>query len=69
MPTRDRERVNRALNEMKGDPFTGDIAPLRGEYQGTYRRRIGAWRILFTVKPDIEAVIVHDIRRRTSTTY
>jgi hypothetical protein len=38
MPVRDRERVNRAVNEMKGDPFQGDTAPLRGEYRG----RIGA---------------------------
>jgi mRNA-degrading endonuclease RelE of RelBE toxin-antitoxin system len=69
IPVRDRERVNRALNEMKGDPFQGDTAPLRGEYQGAYRRRVGSWRILFTVKPDIEVVIIHDIRRRTSSTY
>lgn len=69
MPVRDRERVNRVLNEMKGDPFQGDTAPLRGGYQGAYRRRVGAWRLLFTVKPEIEVVIVHDIRRRTSTTY
>jgi mRNA-degrading endonuclease RelE of RelBE toxin-antitoxin system len=54
---------------MKADPFLGDTAPLRGEYQGAYRRRVGAWRILFTVKPEAEVVIIHDIRRRTSTTY
>ena len=69
MPARDRERVNRALNEMKTDPYRGDTAPLRGEYQGAFRRRVGSWRILFTVKPDIETVIIHDIRRRTSSTY
>jgi mRNA-degrading endonuclease RelE of RelBE toxin-antitoxin system len=69
MPSRDRARINRALNEMKGDPFLGDTAPLRGEYQGAYRRRVGVWRILFTVKPEAEVVIIHDIRRRTSTTY
>ena len=68
MPARDRTRVNRALNEMKGDPFVGDIAPLRGEYQGAYRRRVGAWRLLFAVKPETEVVIIHDIRRRTSAT-
>lgn len=69
MPVRERTRINRALNEMKEDPFSGDIAPLQGEYEGAYRRRVGSWRILFTVKPDREVVIIHDIRRRTSTTY
>jgi hypothetical protein len=53
---------------MKENPFLGDISPLHGAYEGAYRRRVG-WCILFTVKPDIEVVIVHDIRRRTSTTY
>jgi len=69
MPVRDRERVNRALNEMKDDPFSGDTAPLHGEYQGAYRRRVGAWRILFTVNQENQIVLVADIARRTSTTY
>jgi Txe/YoeB family toxin of Txe-Axe toxin-antitoxin module len=45
MPIRDRGRVNRALNEMKSDPLSGDITALRGDYQGLYRRRVGPWRI------------------------
>jgi mRNA-degrading endonuclease RelE of RelBE toxin-antitoxin system len=68
MPARDRNRVNRALNDMKNDPLGGDITPLRGEYQGTFRRRVGSWRILFSVRSEIQTVISHDIRRRTSTT-
>jgi len=69
MPVRDRGRVNRVLNEMKGRPLSGDIVPLRGEHQGAFRRRVGSWRIIFTVRPDAQIVIVHDIMRRTSTTY
>ncbi len=38
MSVRDRERVNRALNEMKGDPFGGDTAP----YTGNTREHTGA---------------------------
>jgi mRNA-degrading endonuclease RelE of RelBE toxin-antitoxin system len=69
MPARDRERINEVLNQMKGQPLSGDLAPLRAEYQGAFRRRIGSWRIVFTVRPDGRTVIVHDIMRRTSTTY
>jgi hypothetical protein len=42
MPTRDRERIIRALDEMKTDPLAGDITALRGEYGGLYRRRVGS---------------------------
>jgi mRNA-degrading endonuclease RelE of RelBE toxin-antitoxin system len=69
MPTRDRERIIRALDEMKTDPLTGDITALRGEYRGLYRRRVGSWRIIFALKTDGRAVLVGDIVRRTSTTY
>jgi hypothetical protein len=34
MPAADRARVNRAFNEMKIEPLTGDIVALKGEYQG-----------------------------------
>jgi mRNA-degrading endonuclease RelE of RelBE toxin-antitoxin system len=54
---------------MKGRPLSGDIVPLRGEHQGAFRRRVGSWRIIFTVRPDAQIIIVHDIMRRTSTTY
>jgi hypothetical protein len=34
MPARDRERKNRALNDMKADPLSDDIDALQGEHQG-----------------------------------
>ena len=69
MQGRDRARINRVLNEMKERPLHGDIVRLPGEHHGAFRRRIGSWRIIFSVKPDAQVVIVHDIARRTSTTY
>ena len=69
MGARDRDRINRALNQMKGEPLSGDVVPLRGRYQGSFRRRVGAWRILFTLDLEQKMIEVHDIRRRTSTTY
>jgi mRNA-degrading endonuclease RelE of RelBE toxin-antitoxin system len=54
---------------MQENPLGGDTIPLRGEYQGVFRRRVGSWRIIFTLRPDVQTAIIHDIRRRTSTTY
>ena len=69
MPTRDRQRISRALDQMKTDPLSGDIVALRGEYRGLYRRRVGSWRIVFSVNPGQNLVLVGDIVRRTTTTY
>jgi mRNA-degrading endonuclease RelE of RelBE toxin-antitoxin system len=69
MPARDRERICRALNEMKSNPLSGDIVSLKGEYDGQFRRRVGSWRIFFRLKPEERVVLVADIRRRNSTTY
>jgi len=69
MGVRDRERINRALNDMKREPLSGDIAPLRGEYQGAFRRRVGPWRIIFSLDLERREIDVYDIRRRSSTTY
>jgi mRNA-degrading endonuclease RelE of RelBE toxin-antitoxin system len=69
MPAKDRERVNRALNEMKADPLSGDIVSLKGEYEGQFRRRVGSWRILFELNPTERVILIGDIRRRSSTTY
>ena len=69
MPARDRERIIRALDEMKTDPLSGDITALRGDYRGLYRRRVGSWRIIFGLKPENRVVLIGNIMRRTSTTY
>lgn len=69
MPDRDRARINRALNEMKADPLSGDIVSLKGEYRGQFRRRVGSWRIIFELNAEARVLLVHDIARRTSTTY
>ena len=69
MPTRDRQRLNTPLNRMKEDPFSGDVSALKGEYHGLFRRRVGSWRIIFELNPERRLILVHDILRRSSTTY
>jgi len=54
---------------MEQEPLSGDVTPLKGPYEGSYRRRVGAFRIIFTLKADDAVVAVADIIRRTSTTY
>lgn len=66
-PRQDQDRIVAALVEMEGDPFTGDIVRLKGSTG--FRRRVGAYRILFDVNVPARRVEVTEIARRTSTTY
>lgn len=68
IPARDRQRINTALNRMKDDPFGADLMALKGESYGLFRRRVGAYRIVFELDADPRLVLVHDILRRSSTT-
>ena len=45
-PKYDRKRIFETLEEMRLDPFKGDIKLIQGE-KNLYRRRIGTYRIYF----------------------
>ncbi len=67
-PAKSRRLLIAAMEEIQGNPFSGDISRLTSE-RSTWRRRVGAYRIFFDVYPDRHLVDVLDIARRTSTTY
>ena len=69
MPKQDKARVLEALDGMEHNPHHGDIIALRGKYQGSYRRRVGSWRLIFDVDTETRTVTVTDIVRRTSKAY
>ena len=66
IPKRDVRRIYGALEMMSGDPFSGDIAKL-GDNE--WRRRVGNYRILYEINVQEKLIIIHEIKRRTSTTY
>jgi len=60
-------RILSALDEMRTEPFGGDVVKLKGH--GAFRRRIGSYRVIFSIDFQALAVAIIDIQRRTSTTY
>jgi mRNA-degrading endonuclease RelE of RelBE toxin-antitoxin system len=68
MPRPDGDQIIEALEEMRDDPYAGDIKFLKGTNR-SLRRRVGAWRIMFEVLTDRRIVIIQDVERRASTTY
>jgi mRNA-degrading endonuclease RelE of RelBE toxin-antitoxin system len=68
MSRADGEQILDALEEMRGDPYTGDVKFLKGTNRAL-RRRVGAWRIMFEVLTDRRLIVIEDVERRSSHTY
>jgi mRNA-degrading endonuclease RelE of RelBE toxin-antitoxin system len=62
---RDRERIITALEEMKINPFIGDLKLIQGE-DNLYRRRIGNYRIYFRPSTNRHIFYVPEINRKQS---
>jgi mRNA interferase RelE/StbE len=67
-PAKDQERIGAAIRMLAHDPFSGDVLKLEGMGQ-RWRRRVGNYRIFFSVDSMEKAVYVLAVMRRTSTTY
>jgi mRNA-degrading endonuclease RelE of RelBE toxin-antitoxin system len=66
LPTRDQARLERALDALQTDPFSGDVKRLQPP---GWRRRVGSYRIFYDLYFDERRIVVTAIKRRTSTTY
>jgi len=67
-PRADVEHIDAVFEEMRSDPFGGDIKFLKGTNR-TMCRRVGDWRVLFDVHADQHLIIVLGVIRRSSNTY
>ncbi len=65
---KDRRYILLALQEMRADPFSGDVVWLKNQPY-SLRRRVGTWRILFDIDTKIKLVVIGDVKRRTDNTY
>jgi mRNA interferase RelE/StbE len=68
LPLDDHRRIVNALAAMQDDPLSGDVQLLRNQ-PTSYRRRIGNYRILFDLELTTRVVLIHDVVRRSTTTY
>ena len=66
VPAGDERRIWAALDAMQSNPFGGNLKHLFG---AQYRRRVGAYRIIFEVDAPRRTVNVKEIVRRMTTTY
>jgi len=68
VPYYERAQIRVALRLLSDDPYSGDIKLLEGT-NGTLRRRVGNWRILYQLDRERKVIVVTGIKRRGSNTY
>jgi mRNA-degrading endonuclease RelE of RelBE toxin-antitoxin system len=68
VPRADLEHIDQAFEDMRADPYYGDIKFLKGTNR-ILRRRVGNWRIEFEVQSDRRIVVIFSVTRRSSHTY
>lgn len=62
-PTEDKRRILSAIRQIATEPFSGDVKPIKG-VKGLLRRRVGDYRIAFTVNFEKSEVVVLRVGRR-----
>lgn len=70
LPQDRRKQLAQAIEEMEKDPTSGDVRPIKsGKFKGTLRKRVGRYRIVFSVDPSEHRVEIAAILIRTGKTY
>ena len=68
---RDRQRqLSQAVEEMEKDPLRGDVRPIKvGKFKGALRKRVGRYRIIFSLNPSEHLIEIATILTRAGKTY
>lgn len=70
LPRDRQEQLSKAIEEMKEDPLKGDVRPIKsGKFKGALRKRVGRYRIVFSLDPSEGLVEIAAILIRTEKTY
>ena len=67
-PYKDRARIMKALREFVIDPWARDIEKII-DRENMWRRRVGNYRIFYSIQVRTKIVEIKEIARRTSKTY
>jgi mRNA-degrading endonuclease RelE of RelBE toxin-antitoxin system len=70
LPRDRQEQLAQAIEEMEEDPLKGDVRPIKsGEFKGALRKRVGRYRLIFSLKPEEKIVEIAAILIRNKKTY
>ena len=63
IPDKDKERILEAIKNMELNPFSGDVKPIKA-LRGVFRRRVGDYRVAFTINFEASEVVVLKVGKR-----
>jgi len=67
---RDRRQIIKAIDDLAEDPRPAGCVPVKAAPRGTYRVRVGDYRVIYLVLDDDEGLVtVTRVRRRGGDTY
>ena len=69
LPWQDQERIEAAIDTLADDPRPRGCQPVKAADPGTYRLRVGDYRIVYLVRDADQVVIVARVARRREDTY
>jgi len=64
-----RQRIDRAILALAEDPRPAGCRPVRDAPRGTYRVRVGTYRVIYTVLDTDRVIVVARVRKRDESTY
>jgi mRNA interferase RelE/StbE len=69
IPGQDQARILAALRKLAEEPRPAGCVPVKVAESGTYRVRVGDYRVIYTVLDDERVIIVARVSRRKESTY
>ena len=69
LPRQDQARVLSAIKALAENPRPAGCRPVRAIERGTYRVRVGDYRVIYVVLDDEQVIIVARIAKRSESTY
>jgi len=70
LPRDRQEQISHAIDDMETNPLQGNVRPVKsGKFQGTLRKRVGRYRVIFSVNVANHIVKIAAILIRDEKTY
>jgi mRNA interferase RelE/StbE len=69
LPRQDQARVLSAIKALAENPRPAGCNPVKAAEKGTYRVRVGDYRVVYVVLDDELVIIVARVARRSESTY
>jgi len=69
LPRQDQARILAVIKALAEDPRPAGCRPVKVAEKGTYRLRVGDYRVIYVVRDDEQVVIVARVASRSESTY